>query len=67
MSHSPPALRGGRRADAVVEQIKADDEQVLLFGFDWLKNVLFNDATIAMRPPVLARAVAAAREETGAV
>ncbi len=53
-------------SDATIDQIKTDDEQLLQFGFDWLKNVLFNEPTIAMRPAVLQRAVAAARTEMGA-
>lgn len=49
-----------------VEDIKADDEAALCLAFDWLKNVLFNEPTIAMKEPVLQQAIAKARTELGA-
>lgn len=48
-----------------VELIRAHDEALLKLGFDWLKNVLFNEPAIAMRPDVLRAAVASARSEVG--
>ena len=51
-------------ADAI-ERIRTDDAALLKLGFDWLKNVLFNEPTIAMRPEVLQTAVANARTGVG--
>jgi Fe-S-cluster containining protein len=53
-------------APEAVEIIKADDEALLLLGFDWLKNILFNEPTIALKEPVLQQAIAKAREGMGA-
>lgn len=49
----------------VAETLKVDDEALLQLGFDWLKNVMFNEPTIALREDVLQRAIAAKREEVG--
>lgn len=49
---------------ALVERIKTDDEALLQLGFDWLKNVLFNENTLSMRADVLQSAIAAARAGT---
>jgi Fe-S-cluster containining protein len=49
----------------VVERLKTDDEAVLQLGFDWLKNVLFNEPTLHMREEVIQGAIAAARAGTG--
>jgi len=48
-----------------IERVKSDDETLLQLGFDWLKNVFFNEPTIALRPEVLQQAVAATRERMG--
>ena len=48
-----------------VEQLKADDVVLLQLGFDWMKNVLFNEPTIAMKEEVLRRAIATTRSELG--
>ncbi len=49
----------------MVENIKTNDEALLQLGFDWLRNVMFNEPTIAMKQDVLQRAIGAAREELG--
>jgi Fe-S-cluster containining protein len=51
--------------DDMVENIKTNDEALLQLGFDWLRNVMFNEPTIAMKQDVLQRAIGAAREELG--
>jgi hypothetical protein len=49
-----------------VAVLKSDDGALLRLGFDWLRNLLFNDPTIAMRDSVLQAAIAKAREDVGA-
>ncbi len=49
-----------------VEYLKTDDVVLLQLGFDWMKNVLFNDPTISMKQEILQRAKARARENMGA-
>lgn len=49
-----------------VEIIKTDDQALLLLGYDWLKNVLFNEPTIVLKEQVMKSAIARAREELGA-
>ena len=39
--------------DENIELIKQDDEVLLQLGFDWLKNVMFNEKTLTMRENVL--------------
>jgi len=51
---------------AVVEILKTDDIALLQLGFDWLKNVLFNEQTINMKDDVLQAAIARGRSEMGA-
>jgi uncharacterized protein len=51
--------------DEAIEAVRTSDEALLRLGFDWLKNVLFNEPTIAMRADVLQGAIAKARTETG--
>ncbi len=51
--------------DEVAKLLKIDDEALLQLGFDWLKNVMFNEPTISLREDVLQRAIAAVREEVG--
>lgn len=52
-------------AAEAVERIKTDDEALLQLGFEWLKNVLFNEPTLEMRQEVLQGAIAGARSEVG--
>ncbi|CAA7613919.1 YkgJ family cysteine cluster protein [Magnetospirillum sp. UT-4] len=52
--------------DRAVEMLKTDDHAVLLLGYDWMKNVLFNEPTISMKEQVLQGAIAKARESMGA-
>lgn len=49
-----------------VERLKTDDIALLRLGFDWLKNVLFNEPTINMQEHVLQGAIARARTDMGA-
>jgi len=49
------------------ELLKENDEAILLLGFDWLKNVMFQDKTIIIKEQVLHDAIAKAREDMGAV
>ena len=49
-----------------VEMMKTDDQVLLLLGFDWMKNVMFNEPTITLREQVLKEAIAKAREAVGA-
>ena len=51
-------------ADAV-DTVRTSDEALLRLGFAWLKNVLFNEPTVAMREEVLQSAIAKARTEVG--
>jgi Fe-S-cluster containining protein len=48
------------------EVLKFDDFVLLKLGFDWLKNVLFNEPTVSLRESVLKEAIAATRNEMGA-
>ena len=52
--------------DDMVENVRTNDEALLQLGFDWLRNVMFNDPAIAMKQDVLQRAIGAAREALGA-
>jgi hypothetical protein len=57
---------GSYRIDpARVERIKTDDEVLLALGFDWMKNVMFNEPTLALREDVLRQAIARQREDVG--
>ena len=49
-----------------VETIKSDDIALLQLGFDWMKNVLFNDPAISLKETVMHQAIAKARENMGA-
>jgi len=53
--------------DATVALLQTDDEALLQLGFDWLKNVMFNEPTISLRKNVLQAAIARTRGELGAV
>ena len=47
----------------LVEELRTDDELLLKLGFDWMKNVLFNDPTIKLRQEVLNDSIAQARQD----
>ncbi len=49
-----------------VEWVKNDDIALMQLGFDWLRNVIFNEPTIAMKETVLQQAIAKTREDMGA-
>lgn len=49
----------------MVDVIKVDDRVLMQLGFDWLKNVMFNEPTIALREHVLHQAIAKTREDMG--
>ncbi|MBI4966564.1 MAG: YkgJ family cysteine cluster protein [Rhodospirillales bacterium] len=51
---------------AAVERLKADDEALLALAQDWLKNVLFNEPTIALKEAVLKGAIAKAHRDLAA-
>lgn len=53
-------------APEAVELIKTNDHALLQLAYDWLKNVLFNEPTIALKEQVLKEAIARARTEMGA-
>ena len=53
--------------EAVVEALQIDDEALLGLGFDWMKNLLFNEPTITMREEVLRQAIATTRGEMGGI
>lgn len=50
----------------MIESIKTNDEALLQLGFDWLRNVMFNEETIGMKPAVLQEAIGKARSGMGA-
>ncbi len=50
----------------MVELLKTSDIALLQLGFDWLKNVLFNEQTINMKEDVLQAAIAKGRSDMGA-
>ncbi len=51
--------------DDMVRTIETNDEALLQLGFDWLRNVMFNEPTIAMKQEVLQQAIGTARENLG--
>jgi len=53
--------------DDMVRSIETSDETLLQLGFDWLRNVMFNEDTIAMKADVLQASIAAARGNAGGV
>ena len=46
-----------------IEVLRTDDAALLQLGFDWMKNVLFNEPTINMKENVLHGAIARARND----
>lgn len=53
-------------APQAIELIRTDDQALLQLAYDWMKNLLFNEPTIALKEPVLQQAIARAREQMGA-
>jgi len=53
--------------EEALELAAKNDEALLQLGFDWLKNVLFNEPTLEMHEKVLQDAIARARTEAGGV
>jgi len=51
--------------EEAVELVRTSDEALLRLGLDWLKNVLFNEPTIELRPEILQGAIAQARAQLG--
>ena len=49
----------------MVDAVRVGDEALLQLGFDWLRNVMFNEPTIAMKQDVLQQAIGKAREGLG--
>ena len=47
----------------MIENIKTNDEAILQLGFDWMRNVLFNEDTIGMKSDILQASIAKARSE----
>ncbi len=52
--------------EETIEDLRTDDISLLQLGFDWLKNVLFNEQTINMKEDVLKAAIARGRSDMGA-
>ncbi len=51
--------------EEALELVRTSDEALIRLGLDWLKNVLFNEPTIEIRPEVLQGAIAQARTQIG--
>jgi hypothetical protein len=51
--------------DKLLEAIKTDDQALLQLGMGWIRNIMFNEPTIAMKKDVLQGAMSAAREDYG--
>ena len=49
----------------MVDAVRVGDEALLQLGFDWLRNVMFNEPTIAMKQDVLQQAIGKRREGLG--
>lgn len=49
----------------MVDAVRVGDEALLQLGFDWLRNVMFNEPILAPKPEVLQRAIGKAREGLG--
>ncbi len=46
----------------MAEAVRVGDQALLLLGFDWLRNVMFNEPTMALNQDVLEPAIGKARE-----
>ena len=49
----------------MVDSVRVNDEALLQLGFDWLRNVMFNEPTIALKQEVLQQAIGKVREGLG--
>lgn len=58
-------LKRYRVPDDALELVRTSDEALICLGLDWLKNVLFNEPTIELKPEVLQGAIAQARAGLG--
>ncbi len=52
-------------AEDMVNAVRVGDGALLQLGFDWLRNDMFNEPTIVLKPEVLQRAIGNAREGLG--
>lgn len=53
--------------EEVIDLLRTDDKVLMQLGLDWMKNVLFNEPTISLKPEILQAATARARETMGAM
>jgi hypothetical protein len=51
---------------AMREELAINDEALLALGLDWLRNVLFNEPTIALKQEIMQQAIATAQRDMGA-
>ncbi len=51
----------------MVDSVRVNDEALLQLGFDWLRNVMFNEPTLALKQEVLQQAIGKARGGMGGV
>ncbi len=51
----------------MVDAVRVGDQAPLQLGFDWLRIVMFDEPTIALKPAVLQEAIGKAREGLGGV
>ena len=49
----------------MVDAVRMGDEALLQFGFDWLRNVMFDDPTIALKQDVPQQLIGKARQGLG--
>ncbi len=49
----------------MVDPVCVGDEARLQLGFDWFRNVMFNEPIIALKPEVLQQAIGKARKGLG--
>ncbi len=47
----------------MIEAVRTNDEALLQLGFDWMRNVMFNENTIGMKQDILQASIARARAE----
>ncbi len=46
-------------------EVRVGDEALLQLGFDWLRNVMFDEPRIALKPEVPQQTIGKAREGLG--
>ena len=61
------ALEGYDIDEDRVDAVRVGDQAPLQLGFDWLRIVMFDEPTIALKPAVLQEAIGKAREGLGGV